>query len=231
MTTSPSPRSEVASAAKAAIDRYGTSAGAVAWSRAKNRCIVIWSRHWPPSWPPGRDRLRLRPCHNVTTIGHCSDRRSDPPRHSGHNSIVQGASLPALRVAPLPITTGRPRRPVVRSAPPLSPRADRHRGVYSMDGDFPNCRASWNSGRSTRHFCWSMSALAGHHGATAGASASTGRGPLRRRPVDGTLSKSLASCGGYIAGSTELVEYLKYTAPGFVYSVGLPRQRRCGLAA
>ena len=37
----------------------------------------------------------------------------------------------------------------------------------------------------------------------------------------GTLSKSYGSCGGYIAGSKALVEYLKYTAPGFVYSVGL----------
>ena len=37
----------------------------------------------------------------------------------------------------------------------------------------------------------------------------------------GTLSKSFGSCGGYIAGSKALVEYLKYTAPGFVYSVGI----------
>jgi 7-keto-8-aminopelargonate synthetase-like enzyme len=37
----------------------------------------------------------------------------------------------------------------------------------------------------------------------------------------GTLSKALASCGGYIAGRRELVQYLKYTAPGFVYSVGI----------
>jgi 8-amino-7-oxononanoate synthase len=37
----------------------------------------------------------------------------------------------------------------------------------------------------------------------------------------GTLSKSFASCGGYIAGSSALVEYLKYTAPGFVFSVGM----------
>ena len=37
----------------------------------------------------------------------------------------------------------------------------------------------------------------------------------------GTLSKSFGSCGGFIAGCRELVEYLKYTAPGFVYSVGL----------
>jgi 7-keto-8-aminopelargonate synthetase-like enzyme len=38
----------------------------------------------------------------------------------------------------------------------------------------------------------------------------------------GTLSKSFGSCGGYIAGCKELVQYLKYTAPGFVYSVGMP---------
>jgi 7-keto-8-aminopelargonate synthetase-like enzyme len=38
----------------------------------------------------------------------------------------------------------------------------------------------------------------------------------------GTLSKALGSCGGYIAGSATLVRWLKYTVPGFVYSVGLP---------
>jgi 8-amino-7-oxononanoate synthase len=38
----------------------------------------------------------------------------------------------------------------------------------------------------------------------------------------GTLSKALASCGGYIAGSKVLIELLRYSAPGFVYSVGLP---------
>jgi len=38
----------------------------------------------------------------------------------------------------------------------------------------------------------------------------------------GTLSKTLASCGGYIAGDSALIDILRYTAPGFVYSVGLP---------
>jgi 7-keto-8-aminopelargonate synthetase-like enzyme len=38
----------------------------------------------------------------------------------------------------------------------------------------------------------------------------------------GTLSKSYGSAGGYIAGTKALVEYLKYTCPGFVYSVGMP---------
>ena len=37
----------------------------------------------------------------------------------------------------------------------------------------------------------------------------------------GTMSKTLASCGGYIAGCRQLIKLLKFKAPGFVYSVGL----------
>jgi 7-keto-8-aminopelargonate synthetase-like enzyme len=37
----------------------------------------------------------------------------------------------------------------------------------------------------------------------------------------GTLSKSFASCGGYITGSKQLINYLKYTAPAFVFSAGI----------
>jgi 8-amino-7-oxononanoate synthase len=48
----------------------------------------------------------------------------------------------------------------------------------------------------------------------------------------GTLSKSLVSCGGYIAGGRELIEYLKLTAPGFVFSVGMaPPTAAAALAA
>jgi 7-keto-8-aminopelargonate synthetase-like enzyme len=68
----------------------------------------------------------------------------------------------------------------------------------------------------------------------------TGRGigehhGVDRRDVElwmGTLSKSLASCGGYIAGSHAVVEYLKYSAGGFVYSVGIsPPNAASALAA
>ncbi len=48
----------------------------------------------------------------------------------------------------------------------------------------------------------------------------------------GTLSKSLASCGGYIAGSQVLIDILKHYAPGFVYSVGIaPTLAASSLAA
>jgi 7-keto-8-aminopelargonate synthetase-like enzyme len=38
----------------------------------------------------------------------------------------------------------------------------------------------------------------------------------------GTLSKALAGCGGYIAGSADLVDYIKSLVGVFVYSVGMP---------
>ncbi|MDD4324113.1 MAG: aminotransferase class I/II-fold pyridoxal phosphate-dependent enzyme, partial [Eubacteriales bacterium] len=37
----------------------------------------------------------------------------------------------------------------------------------------------------------------------------------------GTLSKTLGTCGGYLAGSASLIKYLRYNLPGFVFSVGL----------
>ena len=68
----------------------------------------------------------------------------------------------------------------------------------------------------------------------------TGRGigeyyGVDRRDVDvwmGTLSKALGSCGGYISGCKALVEYLRYTAPGFVFAAAMaPPAAAAALAA
>ena len=37
----------------------------------------------------------------------------------------------------------------------------------------------------------------------------------------GTLSKTLGTCGGYLAGSASLINFLRYNLPGFVFSVGI----------
>ena len=48
----------------------------------------------------------------------------------------------------------------------------------------------------------------------------------------GTLSKALGSCGGYISGCSELIEYLKYTTPGFVFATAIsPPAAAAALAA
>jgi 7-keto-8-aminopelargonate synthetase-like enzyme len=92
-----------------------------------------------------------------------------------------------------------------------------------MDGDIPDLPRFIEVRK--RHKAFLMIDEA-HSIGTIGA---TGRGigeyfGVQRSDVDiwmGTLSKSFGSCGGYIGGGKDLVEYLKYTAPGFVYSVGL----------
>jgi acyl-CoA synthetase (AMP-forming)/AMP-acid ligase II/7-keto-8-aminopelargonate synthetase-like enzyme/acyl carrier protein len=228
---------EVAAAAKAAIDRYGTSAGAsrlVSGEKQVHRdleqalatflgtpaAIVFVSGH----------------ATNVTTIGHLLG-PSDLILHDilAHNSIIQGAAL-----------SGATRRAFVHNDwqaldALLSDVRHSYRrvliaieGVYSMDGDFPELPRFVELREKHKTLLLVDEA---HSLGTMGA---TGRGigehwSVERADVDlwmGTLSKSLASCGGYIAGSAELVEYLKYTAPGFVYSVGLsPPNAAAALAA
>ncbi len=96
-------------------------------------------------------------------------------------------------------------------------------GVYSMDGDWPQLDRLVE----LKHKHQALLYIDEAH--SLGVLGSTGRGlpehfGLDPRVVDiamGTLSKSLGSCGAYIAGSHKLVQYLKYTAPTFVFSVGL----------
>ncbi|MGA2680076.1 MAG: aminotransferase class I/II-fold pyridoxal phosphate-dependent enzyme [Sedimentisphaerales bacterium] len=217
---------EVAAAAKSAIDRYGTSAGASRLISGEKQvhhdleqalaaflnvpaAIVFVSGH----------------ATNVTTIGHLLG-PDDLILHDNlaHNSIIQGAEL-----------SGATRRSFAHNDwmamdAVLSECRHRYRrvliaieGVYSMDGDFPDLPRFVELKKKHKAL---MLVDEAHSLGTMGP---TGRGigeywGVARADVDlwmGTLSKSLASCGGYIAGSVELVEYLKYTAPGFVYSVGI----------
>ena len=97
-------------------------------------------------------------------------------------------------------------------------------GVYSMDGDFPDLPRFIEVKKRHKALLMIDEAhsigVLGHHGRGIGE-----HFDVNRSDVDiwmGTMSKALGSCGGYIAGSRALVEFLKYTAPGFVFSVGLP---------
>ncbi|MEW6284051.1 MAG: aminotransferase class I/II-fold pyridoxal phosphate-dependent enzyme, partial [Candidatus Eremiobacterota bacterium] len=97
-------------------------------------------------------------------------------------------------------------------------------GVYSMDGDLPDLPALVEV--RDRH----RSVLMVDEAHSLGVLGATGRGLAEHWGVDparvdlwmGTLSKALASCGGYVAGRAGLIAYLRYHAPGFVFSVGMP---------
>jgi len=162
---------------------------------------------------------------NETVIGHLFG-PGDLILHDAlsHNSILQGSILSGARRRPFPHNDWSVADRLLEQY-----RHEYRRvlivieGVYSMDGDIPDLPRFIEVKR--RHQALLMIDEA-HSVGTIGA---TGRGigeyhGVRREDVDvwmGTLSKTFGSCGGYIGGCRELIEYLKYTAPGFVYSVGL----------
>lgn len=97
-------------------------------------------------------------------------------------------------------------------------------GLYSMDGDYPDLPRLIEL--KNRYQAWLMVDEA-HSLGVLGA---RGYGSFEHfnfdpRQVDvwmGTMSKTLGGCGGYIAGSAALIDYLKCLSAGFVYSVGIP---------
>ena len=96
-------------------------------------------------------------------------------------------------------------------------------GLYGMDGDLPDLAGLIKLKR--RYNAWLMVDEA--H--ATGALGRTGGGIAEEQDIDpadveiwmGTLSKTLAAAGGYIAGSPALIELIKYTSPSFVFSVGI----------
>ena len=228
---------QVSQAAKDATDRYGTSACAsrlISGEKPLHRelereladfigvedCIVMVGGH----------------ATNVTTIGHLFG-KGDLVIYDtlSHNSILQGCFLSGASLISFPHNDIEALEKILRDR--------RHRyqrvlivieGVYSTDGDVADLPPIIALKQKYKTL------LMVDEAHSIGAIGNTGRGISEYYDVDpneidlwmGTLSKSFASCGGYIAGSAALVEYLKYTAPGFVFSVGMsPPNAAATLAA
>lgn len=228
---------DIAEAAKTAIDCYGTSVSAsrlVSGERPLHReleqaiakvygvddAIVLVSGH----------------ATNVTTIGYLFGSK-DLILHDElvHNSILQGITLSGARRLPFPHNDWAALDKILA--------AQRHHfervlivleGIYSMDGDYPNLPRFVEIKHKYKTF------LMVDEAHSFGVMGKTGLGirehfDLEGGSVDiwmGTLSKTLAGCGGYIAGEMALVEHLKFLAPGFLYSVGMsPPLAAASLAA
>jgi 8-amino-7-oxononanoate synthase len=216
-----------AAAAKEAIDRYGVSASAsriLAGGRPVHRALEeALAAHYDVedaltfvsghatnvsviATLAGKDDLVVHDAyiHNSTSVGVTLSGASR--RSFAHNDL---GALEALLVD----TAGQYRATLVVVE-----------GHYSMDGDIPDLARLIKL--KQRYGFWLMVDEA--HGL--GCIGATGRGVREVSgqcgdAVDiwmGTLSKTLGSTGGYIAGSAALIDILKYEAPGSVFSVALP---------
>ncbi|MFB7153636.1 aminotransferase class I/II-fold pyridoxal phosphate-dependent enzyme [Streptomyces virginiae] len=220
-----------------AVERYGTSVSASRVLSGERELTVRLERALA-DFLGVDDCLTLVSGHatNVTAIGHLVG-AGDLVLHDAlaHDSILQGCAL-----------SGAARRPFAHNdAGALEHllRLNRSRfrrvlivveGAYSMDGDLADLPAVIEL---KKRYGALLMVDEAHSIGTVG---EHGRGVgeffgVDRSDVDlwmGTLSKSFASCGGYLGGSARSVRWLRHTLPGFVYSVGLtPANAAAALAA
>jgi 7-keto-8-aminopelargonate synthetase-like enzyme len=162
---------------------------------------------------------------NVTIISHLMGSRDALFLDElSHNSIVSGAKSAAAEK----IIFRHNDLDHLESL--LAEKRDQYRNVmivaeslYSMDGDITDLARLVDL--KERHNTW----LLVDEAHSIGVLGADGRGICEYAGVDpgridliiGTLSKTLASCGGFVTGKAAVIDWLRYTLPGFVYSVGL----------
>eukprot|EP00250_Pteridium_aquilinum_P004103 c14339_g1_i1 orf=205-1662(+) len=149
-----------------------------------------------------------------------------------HSSIVAGARGSGAKVAVFRHNTPEHLEEVLREAiAEGQPRTHRPwkkiivviEGIYSMEGEL--CRLSEIVEVSKKYKAYIY--LDEAH--SIGAIGKSGKGICEHAGVDpahidvmmGTFTKSFGSCGGYIAGSRDLIKYLKFVSPGHLYATSM----------
>ncbi|QDU96701.1 aminotransferase class I/II-fold pyridoxal phosphate-dependent enzyme [Lignipirellula cremea] len=213
----------VIAAAKAGMDQFGTSASASRLVGGENTLLQDLDRELAKFL--GTEAALILPSGygtNASLFGHLFG-ADDLIVYDelSHNSIVTGSQLSKAKRRSFPHNDhafldklladirGDFRRVVVALE-----------GTYSMDGDYPSLPDFVEI--KNRH----KALLYIDEAHSVGVMGPTGRGICEKFGVDpnegdlwmGTISKALASGGGYIAGRKTLIQYLKYTMPAFVFA-------------
>ena len=219
MSTEP----RVMTAAKAAIDRFGTSSSASRLVGGDGTILKELDEELARFI--GTEAAAVFPSGfgtNASLLGHLFGAKDLILYDElAHNSIVQGSLLSDAGKRPFPHNDfafvdrllsdvrGKYRRVVIAIE-----------GVYSMDGDYPDLPQFVDVKK--RH----QALLYVDEAHSIGVMGDHGRGICEHFDVDpadgdfwmGTISKALGSGGGYLAGRAALVQYLKYTTPAFVFA-------------
>ena len=219
--------SQVNQAAKEAIERYGTSVcasriigGQISLHQELERAIA--------------DHLGVEDsvvyvsghATNVSTIGHLFGEGDLILCDAlSHNSVIVGCLLSGAKRQMFPHNDWQALETMLATL-----RSHYNKvlivieGIYSMEGDIPELSQFIRLKKQYQAYLMIDEAH------SIGVLGQNGRGITEHCSVNpndvdllmGTLSKSLASCGGYIAGKSNLVNFLRRKSPGFIFSVGIP---------
>ena len=142
-----------------------------------------------------------------------------------HASIVDGCLLSRAKFVRFEHNDMAALEKVLSEAPQKAGKLVVVDAVFSMDGDVINLPEII---RLCRQYGAMLMVDEAH---SVGVLGDTGHGILEHFGIDdptaidiqmGTLSKTIPSVGGYIAGSSDLITYLKHSVRAFVFSAALP---------
>ena len=142
-----------------------------------------------------------------------------------HASIMDGCALSRARFVRFEHNDMESLEKALAEAPKNSGKLVVVDAVFSMEGDIVNLPEVI---RLSRKYDAMLMVDEAH---ATGVLGETGHGIEEHFGIDdpnaidvrmGTLSKAISSLGGYVAGSSELITYLKHTVRSFIFSAALP---------